>query len=59
MKRLTHRGGGLMKDFASCKPKKSNLKYTRGTHVAGNFVIVYMVIGDNIISNNLSIDYIP
>jgi addiction module RelE/StbE family toxin len=31
------------------KPKKGNLKYTRGTHVAGNFVIVYMVIGDNII----------
>jgi len=31
------------------KPKKGNLKYTRGTHVAGNFVIMYMVIGDNII----------
>ena len=31
------------------KPKRGNLKYTRGTHVAGNFVIVYMIIGDNII----------
>jgi addiction module RelE/StbE family toxin len=31
------------------EPKKGNLKYTRGAHVAGNFVIVYMVIEDNII----------
>lgn len=31
------------------KPKKGNLKYTRGAHVAGNFVIVYMIIEDNII----------
>lgn len=31
------------------KPKKGNLKYTRGAHVAGNFVIVYMIIEDQII----------
>jgi addiction module RelE/StbE family toxin len=31
------------------EPKKGNLKYTRGAHVAGNFVIVYMIIDDNII----------
>jgi addiction module RelE/StbE family toxin len=31
------------------KPKKGNLKYTRGAHVAGNFVIMYMIIDDNII----------
>lgn len=31
------------------KPKKGNLKYARGAHVAGNFVIVYMIIEDNII----------
>lgn len=31
------------------KPKRGNLKYTRGAHVAGNFVIIYMIIEDNII----------
>ena len=31
------------------KPKTGNLKYTRGSHVAGHFVIVYMIIEDNII----------
>jgi addiction module RelE/StbE family toxin len=31
------------------KPKTGNLKYTRGAHVAGNFVIVYMIVEDNII----------
>ena len=31
------------------KPKKGNLKYTRGAHVAGNFVIVYMIIKEDII----------
>lgn len=31
------------------QPKTGNLKYTRGTHVAGNFVIVYIIIEDNII----------
>jgi addiction module RelE/StbE family toxin len=31
------------------KPKTGNLKYTRGSHVADHFVIVYMIIEDNII----------
>lgn len=31
------------------KPKRGNLKYTRGAHVAGNFVIIYMIIGDNVV----------
>jgi addiction module RelE/StbE family toxin len=31
------------------EPKRGNIKYTRGAHVAGNFVIVFMIIGDNII----------
>jgi len=31
------------------KPKTGNLKYTRSSHVADHFVIVYMIIEDNII----------
>jgi mRNA-degrading endonuclease RelE of RelBE toxin-antitoxin system len=31
------------------KPKIKDLKYTYGSHVADNFVIVYMIIEDNIL----------
>ena len=31
------------------KPKTGNLKYTFGTHVAIHFVIIYMVVDNNII----------
>ena len=31
------------------KPKTANLKYTYGSHVADHFVIVYMIIEDNIL----------
>jgi len=29
------------------EPKRGNLKYTRSAHVAGNFVIVFMIVEDN------------
>jgi addiction module RelE/StbE family toxin len=31
------------------KPKTGNLKFTYGSHVADHFVIVYMIIEDNIL----------
>ena len=34
-------------------PKRGNLRYTRGTHVAGNFVILYMVLENEIIFLNV------
>ena len=34
-------------------PKKGNLRYTRGTHVAGNFVMLYMVLENDIIFLNV------